>query len=158
MRRQHYILMAAGGSLLLMLGAFGFQHLGGLYPCKMCIWQRYPHVVAIALGAIAVLFRHGAARAWLALLGAVSALTTAGIGLYHVGVEQGWWPGPTTCTAGDIGELSTDQLLDQIMSAPLIRCDEIAWAFAGLSMAGWNAVISLALAGLWLMAWRTATQ
>lgn len=148
--RPHLILMAAGGSAALLLGAFAFQHLGGLAPCKMCIWQRYPHVAAIMLGALALFVPQPA----LIALGASAALVTAGIGGYHVGVEQGWWDGPSSCSAGAVDSLDPDALFDQIMAAPLIRCDEIAWQFAGLSMAGWNMVISLTLAALWIAALR----
>ncbi|MFL4471370.1 disulfide bond formation protein B [Tateyamaria armeniaca] len=148
--RRHLVTCAALGSALLLAGAFAFQHLGGLAPCKMCIWQRYPHVAAIALGALAFFVPLPALLA----LGALAALITAGIGGYHVGVEQGWWEGPTSCSSAPIGNLDPDALFDQIMAAPLVRCDEIAWQLAGLSMAGWNMVISLALAGLWLAALR----
>ena len=92
----------------------------------------------------------------LALLGALAAATTSAIGFYHVGVEQGWWEGPSTCSSGAIDNLSPDALLDQILSAPLVRCDEIPWEMMGISMAGWNALASLALAGLWLTAFRRA--
>ena len=150
MNRKTLTALAAGGSAALLLGAFAFQYLGGLAPCKMCIWQRYPHAVAIMIGAIAVFVPLPALLA----LGALAAVTTAGIGGYHVGVEQGWWQGPTSCTGAAVGELDATALFDQIMAAPLVRCDDIAWQFAGLSMAGWNMVISLALAGLWLAALR----
>jgi disulfide bond formation protein DsbB len=142
------MLTAAAGSLGLMLAAFAFQHIGGMAPCKMCIWQRYPHVIAIALGAIALWIPNKA----IALLGAIAALTTSAIGFFHAGVEQGWWEGPSTCTSAPIGSLSTDELMDQILSAPLVRCDEIPWELFGLSMAAWNGVISLILAGLWIKA------
>lgn len=144
------MLLAAAGSLALMLGAFAFQHLGGLPPCKMCIWQRYPHVVAIGIGLIALRFGN-AALAW---LGALAALVTAGIGGYHTGVERGWWEGPTSCSSQSISGLSVDELFDQIMSAPVVRCDEVAWSLMGLSMASWNMVISLVLAGIWIAAAR----
>lgn len=148
MTQRFMILIAAGGSLALLLGAWAFQHLGGLAPCTMCIWQRWPHGAALGIGVLALLL----GLRWLPWLGALAALTTAGIGLYHVGVEQGWWEGPGTCTAGDVGNISAEDLLAQIMEAPLVRCDEIAWSFAGLSMAGWNAVISLGLAVVWVIA------
>lgn len=151
MSQHRLILFAAGGSAALLLGAFAFQHLGGLAPCKLCIWQRYPHAVAIVLGAIALLLP----VPLLILLGAAAALSSAGVGLYHVGVEQGWWEGPTSCSAGAIGGVDANDLFDQIMAAPLIRCDDIAWQFAGLSMAGWNTVMSLVLAGVWIQALRT---
>ena len=150
MRRRTWIALAAGGSAALLLGAWGFQHLGGLAPCKLCIWQRYPHALAAILG-LAALALPGRA---LPLLGALAAVTTAGIGAFHVGVEQGWWPGPSTCSSGPISGLSAEELMDQIMSAPLVRCDDIPWQMLGISMAGWNALISLGLAGLWLMAAR----
>ena len=150
MKRTYLIALAAGGSAALLLGAFAFQHLGGLAPCKLCIWQRYPHVATIALGALALFVP----LPILIALGALAALITTGIGGYHVGVEQGWWEGPTTCSSAPVDNLDPNALFDQIMAAPLVRCDEIAWQFAGLSMAGWNMVISLVLAGLWIAALR----
>ncbi|MDE0589624.1 disulfide bond formation protein B [Halocynthiibacter sp. C4] len=143
------LLIATLGSAALMIGALGFQYIGGLAPCPMCLWQRYPHVVAIVLGVLAL---SGGPRI-LALLGGLSALTTAGIALFHTGVERAWWEGPSTCTSGAIAELSPEQLMDQIMNAPLVRCDEVAWEFLGLSMASWNGIASLVLAGVWFAAW-----
>ncbi len=136
--------------MALLLGAFAFQHLGGLPPCKLCIWQRYPHVAAIVLGAVALFVPLPIFIA----LGAIAALSTAGVGAYHVGVEQGWWEGPTSCSSGAIDTLDPNALFDQIMAAPLIRCDEIAWQFAGLSMAGWNMVLSILIAAVWIAALR----
>jgi disulfide bond formation protein DsbB len=150
MSRRALILAAAGGSAALLLGALAFQHWGGLSPCALCLWQRWPHLAAVLAG-LAALAVAGPA---LPLAGAAAALATAAIGGYHTGIERGWWPGPDTCTAGPIGGLSAGELLDRIMAAPLARCDEVAWAFAGLSMASWNALLSLALAGLWLAAAR----
>jgi disulfide bond formation protein DsbB len=150
--RTHLILLAAGGSAALMLAALAFQHLGGLAPCKLCIWQRWPHGAAIVIGAVALAVPGRA----LPLMGMLAALTTAGLGLYHSGVERGWWPGPGTCTAADTGGLSTGQAFDRMMSAPLVRCDEIPWQLLGLSMANWNVVAALALAGLW--AWAASTK
>jgi disulfide bond formation protein DsbB len=147
--RNKLILLAAGGSAALLLGAFGFQLLG-YAPCKLCLWQRWPHGIAVVIGLLA-LFGSGTL---LPLLGALAAATTGALGVYHTGVEQGWWQGPNTCTSAPITNVSANQLMDQIMAAPLIRCDEIAWQFLGLSMAGWNAVISFALALVWLTAWQ----
>ncbi|EPX78500.1 disulfide bond formation protein B [Salipiger mucosus] len=148
MKRSLLILLAAGGSAALLLGALAFQHWGGLAPCKLCIWQRWPHGAAIGIGLAALAVR-GAA---LPLLGALAALTSGGIGVYHTGVERGWWPGPDSCTSGSIEGLSTDDLVNQIMNAPVTRCDDVAWELLGLSMASWNALICLGLAALWLMA------
>lgn len=150
--RRHLILLAAGGSAVLLLGALAFQHLGGLAPCKLCLWQRWPHGAAILIG-LAALALPGRL---LPVLGGLAALATAGIGAYHTGVERGWWEGPATCTAPGAGDMSADAAFEQMMAAPLIRCDEVAWQMLGLSMASWNVVASLILAGLWVMAARAA--
>lgn len=149
--KKTLILMAAGGSAALLLGAWGFQYLGGMAPCKMCIWQRYPHGAAVILGLLFFAFpRVGI----LPLLGALAAATTAGLGFFHAGVEKGWWEGPSSCTSGDISGLSTDDLFNQIMNAPLVRCDEVPWELFGISMAGWNFLASAGFTLLWLIAWR----
>lgn len=150
MTRNILILLASAGSAALLLGALGFQYLGGLPPCDLCISQRWPHLAAVLIGALALALPGRV----LPLLGGAAALTTSGLGLYHTGVERGWWEGPSTCTSGSVSGLSADQLLDQIMAAPLIRCDEVAWELLGLSMASWNAIAALGLAGLWLAAAR----
>lgn len=150
MTRSVLILAAAGGSLALLAGAFGFQHIGGLAPCEMCLWQRWPHAAAVLIGLIALVLP----GRLLPLAGACSALATASIGVFHSGVERGWWQGPTTCTSGPVGGLSAEDLMAQIMAAPLVRCDEVPWELFGLSMASWNALASLGLAMLWLRAAR----
>ncbi len=150
MSRNRLILLAAGGSALMLLAAMAFQHLGGMAPCKLCIWQRWPHAVAVGIGLGAMLM----AGRLLPLSGALAALITAAFGLYHTGVEKGWWEGPTSCSSGGLGDLSATELFDQIMAAPLVRCDEVVWQMLGLSMASWNAVVSLGLATLWLIAAR----
>ncbi len=146
-----YAALAGAGSAALLAGALGFQYLGGLAPCQLCLEQRWPHVAAvlIALAALA------APRRWLLVAGALAALATAGLGVFHAGVEQGWWQGPTTCTSGPIAGLSTDDLMAQIMDAPLVRCTEIAWSLGGVSMAGWNAILSAGLVAVWLAGART---
>ncbi|WP_170607859.1 disulfide bond formation protein B [Ruegeria arenilitoris] len=150
-RRRILVILASGGSAILLLAAWGFQYIGELSPCKMCIWQRYPHGAAVLLGVLAFAVP---SLSLTYLLGALAALTTAGIGIFHAGVEQGLWQGPSTCTSGDVGALSQQDLFNQIMNAPLVRCDEIPWEFLGLSMAGWNAVTSAGLALIWIAAWR----
>ncbi|WP_380052230.1 disulfide bond formation protein B [Falsihalocynthiibacter sp. SS001] len=151
MMDKRLVALASFGSLALLLGAFGFEYIGGLAPCPMCLWQRWPHAAAFILG---VLIFAGGPRI-LAALGAIAAFITSGIGLFHTGVERGWWEGPTTCTSGPIGDLTPDELMAQIMEAPLVRCDEVAWEMLGLSMASWNALFSFALALIWIAAWRS---
>lgn len=141
------VTIAAAGSAALLAGAFIFQGLG-YAPCKMCYWQRYPHAVAVAVGALALLLK----QKWLAWVGALAAATTSGIGIFHSGVERDLWEGPTSCTGGSTAGLSTDQLLDQIMGAPLVRCDEIPWEMFGVTMANLNAIFSAILAVIWIMA------
>lgn len=154
MTPQTKMLLAAFGSLALLAGAFVFQTLG-YAPCKLCLWQRWPHAAAVAIGGL-VLFL----GPWvlLGVLGALSALTTAGIGVYHTGVERGWWQGPTSCSGGgnDLGGLSGQDLLSLDTPINVVMCDEVAWAFAGLSMASWNALASLGLAVIWISALRRA--
>ena len=148
MTRTHYIVLAAGGSTALMLGALGFQYLGEMPPCKLCYWQRYPHLAAIVIGLLALAI---AGRA-LPALGTLSALATAGIGAYHTGVERKWWEGPSSCTSGSVSGMSAEDLMSQIMAAPLVRCDEVPWELFTLSMASWNMLASLLLALFWIMA------
>ena len=153
MTRNTLVLLAAGGSAALLLAAFAFQHLGGLAPCALCLWQRWPHAAAVVLGAAAL----GVPGALPPLFGAAAALATGGIGVYHTGVERGWWEGPAACAGGgDLSGLSVEELTAQIMSAPLVRCDEVAWQVLGLSMASWNAIAAFGLAALWLLAARKA--
>ncbi|WP_249138872.1 disulfide bond formation protein B [Actibacterium sp. MT2.3-13A] len=146
------ILLAAGGSLALLLGAFGFQYLGGLAPCKLCLWQRWPHGAAIAIGALALVLRGPA----LPVFGALAALTTAGIGTYHTGVERKWWAGPSSCTGdgGALSGLSGGDLLNFDAQTTIIMCDVVPWEMFGLSMASYNALASVLFAALWLMAAR----
>jgi disulfide bond formation protein DsbB len=141
------------GSALLLLGAFAFQYVGGLAPCHLCILQRWPHGVAVAIGLLILVWP----RRLLALLAGVVVLGGAGVGAYHVGVERGWWQGPSTCTAPVPGEMAPGELLDQILATPLVLCDEVAWSMLGISMAGWNVVLSLGLAWLWWRAYASSS-
>ena len=154
MSQRAIVLIATLGSAALLLGAFGFQHIGGLLPCKLCLWQRWPHAAAILIGLI-VLSTGLRGLAW---LGALATATTAGIGVYHAGVEWRWWQGPTSCSGGgnNLGGLSGSELLSLDGPTGVIMCDEIVWQFAGLSMAGWNAVFALALTLTWIAAARKA--
>ena len=119
----------------LLGGALFSQYVGGLYPCEMCYWQRWPHGAAIllALGA----FLSPARTRPLVLLAALAIGLSGAIGLFHAGVEMGWWEGITVCTATGANSLQ------DILDVPLVRCDQVQWSFLGISMAGWNAILSL---------------
>jgi len=126
----------------------GSQYLGGLHPCEMCYWQRWPHAVAILLAALAFTGPADSSRSrGVTLLAALAIAASGAIGVYHAGVEAKIFEGFTQCTASGKG-LSTAELLEQIKRAPLVRCDEVQFRFLGISMAGWNAILSLGGASL----------
>ena len=128
----------------LLGGALGSQYLGGLHPCEMCYWQRWPHAVAIVFAALAFTAPAGSGRSRnLTLLAALAIAVSGVIGVYHAGVEAKVFEGFTQCTATATRGLSTAELLKQLTHAPLVRCDEVQFRFLGISMAGWNAILSL---------------
>jgi disulfide bond formation protein DsbB len=138
----------------LLAGALGSQYLGGLHPCEMCHWQRWPHYAAVGLALLSFAVR---GPSLVRLAGAAIALSGL-IGVYHSGVELGILEGLTQCSSA-VRTTSGADLLAEIMSAPVIRCDQVQWTFAGISMAGWNAIISGsgALLILWLTLARPRT-
>ncbi|MCE2517926.1 MAG: disulfide bond formation protein B [Alphaproteobacteria bacterium] len=140
-------LLAAGSGLMLAMAAY-FEHILGLHPCTMCYWQRIPHWIAVILGGISLIPalpvvtpRH------LLVLMALALLVGAGIAGWHSGVELKILPGPTACSGGMALDGDPSVLLDQLLAAPVVRCDEVPWSLFGLSMASWNGLISLAMAG-----------
>lgn len=138
----------------LLGGAYAFQYWGRLVPCEMCWWQRYPHMAALAFALAALLAGRlpdrGRSLVWLA---ALAIAVSGGLGVYHVGVEQHLWQGLTQCSQTTSGASGGD-LLNSLMDTPLVRCDEVQWRdpVLRISMAGWNAILSLtgALVILWL--------
>lgn len=146
------IILCGAASAGLLAAAFGFEYLGGLAPCKLCLWQRWPHGLVIAFSLLGLA---GLRPAFALSLIALSAAATAAIAGYHVGVEQHLWAGPASCSSALTGASAAD-LLDSLLATPVVRCDEVAWSFAGLSMAAWNMVMSLALGLFALLAARTA--
>ena len=137
----------------LLAGAYGSQYIGGLFPCEMCWWQRYPHFAAVAIALIAFGVGNLAFRKTLVALAALAIATSGGIAGFHAGVEYGWWGGLTACTATISG--SGDDLLKSIMNAPLVRCDVAPWSLFGISLAGYNFLLSLGGAVAILgMTWR----
>ena len=133
--------------LALLAGAYGSQYLGGLQPCEMCWWQRYAHMGALAFAILAFVRSDAQWVRWTTLLAALAIALSGGIAVYHAGVEAKVFEGFTTCTALPTKGLSTAELLKTLTHAPLVRCDEVQFRFLGISMAGWNAIISLSGAG-----------
>jgi disulfide bond formation protein DsbB len=151
-------IIAVGAATI--LGAWFFQYALGLKPCPLCLEQRYAYYFAIPLAVMVLLGDEvGASRkVLLAALVAIALgmLWNAGLGVYHSGVEWKWWPGPQEC-AGTLDDLgAAGGLLNKLQSITVVRCDEAAWRFLGLSLAGYNALISLALAGI--AAWAAAME
>ena len=144
-----YLALAAVASVAALASALVMQYGFGLPPCDLCIEQRWGFAGAGTLAAVGLLVhRIGVSRRAVVAAVGMAFLVTAGLGFRHVGVEQQWWPGPDTCTATGADARTTDELLDAIMNAPLVRCDEIPASLLGLSIAGWVVVSALALAAL----------
>ena len=149
--------------LAAILGAYFFQHVLGLPPCPLCLKQRLAYYVSIPLAALILLgVSVGSSRkvAMLALIAIAGfMLWNAGLGVYHSGVEWHWWAGPQDCSGPLTDIRSGGALLEQLKNVRVVRCDEAAWRFLGLSLAGYNALISLTLAvtALWgaAAAWKT---
>ena len=132
--------------LVMLAGAYAFQYVGGLHPCEMCWWQRYAHFAAIPLALVAYAARGRACISGLfAGLAGIAVGISGLIGLFHAGVEYGWWEGLTTCSTSPAGGSGAD-ILNQVMASPITRCDVAAWKMAGISMAGYNGLLSSAVA------------
>jgi len=129
-------LLACAISAGLLGGAYLSQYGFGLYPCEMCWWQRYPHFAALGLGVLALV--RPSAR-WLVWLSALAVAVSGAIGAFHAGVEYGWWEGLTACATT---VKSGGNVLDAIWAAPITRCDVAPWTLLGISLAGFNFLIS----------------
>jgi disulfide bond formation protein DsbB len=131
-------LLAIAVPALLLGGAYLSQYGFGLFPCELCWWQRYAHFAALALALVSTVA--APRRLWIALAG-LAILVAGLLGAYHAGVEYKWWEGVTTCSSTAAGNS-----LEDILNAPLIRCDEPQWTLFGISLAGFNFLISTAAA------------
>jgi disulfide bond formation protein DsbB len=151
-RRARVIALLLPAALL--AGAWGSQLIGHLFPCEMCHWQRWPHYAALPFALLAfVVPQRSIAKAFVILAALLIAVSGA-IGVAHAGVEYHWWNGFTACTQTvDLRGLGPEARLDALMHAPVVRCDVAQWSFAGISLAGFNAILSLggAVTILWLM-------
>lgn len=151
------LLITGGTSLALLAGAHAFERIGGLAPCPLCLDQREAHWMALAVSIIAFSACRWmkAARVTAAALGVLGLiyLFSTVLAAYHAGVEWKFWPGPPSCSgAGGSAISDPTDLLTQLDTAPIVSCTDAAWRFLGISMAGYNAVISLALVAVTAMA------
>ena len=129
-------------------GALLSEHVFGLVPCKLCLLQRQPYYWGIPLAILVALAPQGLLRPGLLILSLVF-LVSAGLGAYHSGVEWGWFLGPSDCGGGSgAAPGAVGDFLQSLNNVRVVSCTEAAWRFLGLSLAGWNALVSLALAGL----------
>lgn len=126
----------------LLAGAWGSQLFGGLYPCEMCHWQRWPHYAALPLALIALLVPQRAVQLLFVLLATIAIAISGAIGVAHAGVEYHWWQGFTACTA-PVGHGDGMDMLVAALRRPIVRCDVPQWSLFGISLAGFNAIISL---------------
>jgi disulfide bond formation protein DsbB len=135
-----------------LAGAWFFQLVLDIRPCPLCLEQRYAYYLAIPVAALTALAAAKDASRVVLVIGlailALAALGNAGLGAYHAGVEWHFWQGPTDCT-GEIGNLgSAGNLLERLDTVKVVRCDEVQWRFLGLSLAGYNVLISLLMAAI----------
>ena len=134
LRRANWLALIVPAALL--GGAYIGQYAFRLYPCEMCWWQRYPHFAAVLLAGLAFVLPP---RRLLVTLAALAILVSGLLGAYHAGVEWHWWEGLTTCAST---AAAGGNPLDAIMNAPIIRCDVAQWRLLGISLAGWNFLVS----------------
>ena len=141
----------------LLAGAWASQLIGGMYPCEMCHWQRWPHYAALAPAVLAFFVSDRGLARMLVTVAALLVAVSGAIGVAHAGVEYHWWDGLTACTATtSLSGMDAAARLDAILHAPVVRCDVAQWSFAGISLAGFNAILSLGGTALvlWLLARR----
>jgi disulfide bond formation protein DsbB len=145
------LIVAIGGAATIA-GAWFFQLVLGLAPCPLCLEQRWPYYWAIPLALMVALGTHYGANRKVLVSGlvvvALAMLWGAGLGAYHAGVEWKWWAGPQDCSGVGFSAAPGGNLLQQMRTARVVRCDEAAWRFLGLSLAGYNVIIALSLGAI----------
>ena len=150
---NHALVICAAMSACLLAGALVFEYVEGLAPCKMCIWQRWAHS-GLTLVALSSLLLPTQIRVKMALLFvSLAALTSAAIAGFHAGVEWHLWDSPFGCSTSLDSSVDLALMVDQLLATPVVRCDEAPWSLFGISIAGWNSIISLDIAGFALICW-----
>lgn len=149
LRRASWLALAIPAALL--AGAVGSEVFGGLFPCEMCYWQRWPHEVAIAFALMALAVHDASIKRLFTLIAALAILASGAVGVFHAGVEYKWWDGITACARAPGTE--GGDVMSTIMNAPLVSCDQAQWTLGPVSLAGFNAVFSIggALLVLWML-------
>ena len=137
-------------SFSLLASAISFEFFYDLVPCKLCVWQRWPHVIIIAITLVGLSILN---KTWILLLISLSAIVTGIIGLYHTGIEQGWWSGPLGCSSQFGSETDISNLTTLLLETPVVKCDEIVWSLFNISMAGWNSLVSFFIAIFSFFSW-----
>lgn len=147
---RRVILLVGLGCLALIAGAWFFELVWGLRPCKLCLEQRLPHYAAIGLSVAGLVLARSTRLQWLVLLGLAGLMAwSTGLGVYHSGVEWGWFAGPNDCGgAAAPAAAGMQDFMKQLQTTRVVACTEAAWRLLGLSLAGWNALASLALLAL----------
>ena len=139
-------------SLSLLVGAYSLEIFAQLEPCKLCIWQRWPHaiIVILALSGLGII-----KNTETLLFICLSAISAGTLGFYHTGVEQGWWSGPEGCSNHLETESNISDLTTMLLSTPVVKCDQIAWSLLGISMASWNSISSFSIAFFSFFCWHS---
>jgi disulfide bond formation protein DsbB len=147
---RSFPLFALAASAIVLGGALVSQYWGGLAPCELCLLQRWPWGAAIVIAFIATMAGSRPALPWLALLLAAVFAVSAALAFYHVGVERHWFAGPTACTGAATAADTVEALKARILGQQPVRCDTVAWSLLGISLAGWNLLASVVMAGICL--------
>ena len=146
------------GSAVVLGAALLSQYWGGLAPCELCLLQRWPWGVAITVSLVAVLAGGRSGLPWVALILAIVFATGVVFAFYHVGVEQKWFAGPSTCTSNVNGAMTLEQMKRQILGTAPVMCDRVQWSLLGVSLAGWNLLASLVMTAICLIAFVEARR
>jgi disulfide bond formation protein DsbB len=133
-------------SAVVLGAALASQYVGGLVPCELCVLQRWPWAAAITISIVALFVGQPRSLSWVALILGLVFVVGIGFAFYHLGVEQHWFAGPSACTPGAATPTSLEEMRQRILSAQVVRCDQVQWSLYGVSLAGWNLLASFAMA------------
>jgi disulfide bond formation protein DsbB len=149
---------ALTASAVVLGAALLSQYWGGLAPCELCLLQRWPWAASITISLVALLVGNRPALPWVALVLAVVFAASITFAVYHVGVEQKWFAGPSACTASATGAMTLEQMKQQILGTAPVMCDQVQWSLFGVSLAGWNLLASSGMTVICLYAFRAARR